>query len=124
MNGDLAERLFQRAADDVDANLFVAFSFSLSSEPMTRSRATPPPGNDAFFDRGAGGMQGIFDAGLLFLHLGFGGGADLDHRHAADQLGQPFLQLLAVVVGGGLFDLDAHLLDPALDVGRACRRLR
>ncbi len=81
-------------------------------------------GNDAFFDRRAGGVQGVFDAGLLFLHLGLGRRADLDHRHAAGQLGQPLLQLLAVVVRGGLFDLGADLLDAAFDRPSARRRLR
>jgi hypothetical protein len=35
---------------------------------------------------------------LLLLELGLGRRADLDHRHAAGQLGQPLLQLLAVEV--------------------------
>ena len=54
-------------------------------------------------------MQGVLDAGLLLLHLGLGGRADLDHGDAAGQLGQPLLELLAVVVGGGLLDLRADL---------------
>ena len=62
-------------------------------------------------------MQGVLDARLLLLHLDLGGRADLDDRDAADQLGQPLLQLLAVVVGGGLLDLGPDLLDAALDVG-------
>ena len=62
-------------------------------------------GDDAFLDRRAGGVQGVFDARLLLLHLGLGGGADLDDGHAAGQLGQALLELLAVVVGGGLIDL-------------------
>ncbi len=74
-------------------------------------------GDDAFFHRSAGGVQGVFDAGLLFLHLDFGGSADLDHGHAAGQLGHALLQLLAVVVGGGLFDLAADLLDAGFDGG-------
>ncbi len=61
-------------------------------------------------------MQGVFDAGLLFLHLDFGGGTDLDHGHAAGQLGHALLQLLAVVVAGGFFDLHANLLDARFDV--------
>ena len=74
-------------------------------------------GDDALLHRGAGGVQRVLDPGLLLLHLGLGGRADVDHRHAADQLGQPLLELLAVVVGGGLLDLRADLLDAALDVG-------
>jgi hypothetical protein len=31
--------------------------------------------------------------------IDLGGGADLDHRDSSDPLGQPFLQLLAVVIG-------------------------
>ena len=63
-------------------------------------------------------MQRVFDAGLLFLHLGFGRGADVDDGHATGELGQAFLELLAVVVGGGLLDLAADLVHAALDVGR------
>jgi hypothetical protein len=74
-------------------------------------------GDDALFHRGAGGVQGVFDAGLLLLHLDLGGGTDLDHGHAAGELGQTLLELLAVVVGGGLLDLGADLLAAALDVG-------
>jgi ABC-2 type transport system permease protein len=46
-------------------------------------------------------VQRVLDAVLLLLELDLGGRADLDHRHAAGQLGQPLLQLLAVVVGVG-----------------------
>ena len=62
-------------------------------------------GEDAFFDRGAAGVQGVLDAGLLFLHGDFGGGADVDLGHAAGQLGQAFLEFLAVVIAGGVVDL-------------------
>ena len=63
-------------------------------------------------------MHGVFDAGLLFLHFGLGGRADLDHGHAADQLRQPLLQLFAVVVRGGVLDLRAQLFHATLDGGR------
>ncbi len=62
-------------------------------------------------------MKRILDAGLLLLHLRLGGRADLDDGDAADQLGQTLLELLAVVVRGGVLDLDANLLHPRLDVG-------
>ncbi len=74
-------------------------------------------GHDAFFHRSAGGVQGVFHAGLLFLHFDFGGSADLDHGHAAGQLGHALLQLFTVVVAGRFFDLDADLLDAGFDVG-------
>ena len=50
-------------------------------------------------------MQRVFDTGLLFLHFGLGRRTDLDDGNAAGQLGQALLQLLAIVVGGGLVDL-------------------
>ena len=89
-----------------------------------RRRATPPPGDDAFLDRRAGGVEGVLDAGLLLLHLGLGRGADIDDGDSAGQLGEALLELLAVVVGGGFVDLAADLLHAALDVGATCRRLR
>ena len=74
-------------------------------------------GEDAFFDGRAGGVQGVFDAGLLLLHLALGRGADVDLGHAAGELRQPLFELLAVVVAGGVLDLAADLVDAALDVG-------
>ena len=71
--------------------------------------------NDALLNRSAGGVQCIFHPGLLLLELDLGGGAHVDHSHAADQLGQALLQLLAVVVGGGVLGLCADLLDATLD---------
>ncbi len=72
-------------------------------------------GDDALFHGRLGGVEGVFDAGLFLFHLGFGGGADLDLRHPADELGEALLELLAVVVRGGLFDLALDLLHPAED---------
>ena len=60
---------------------------------------------DAFLDRGAGRVHGIIHAVLALLHLDFGGAADADDGNAARELGEALLQLLAVVVGGGLLDL-------------------
>src|SRR5262249_41772225 len=40
---------------------------------------------------------------------------DLDHGDTADELGEPLLELLAVVVGGRLLDLSPDLLDAAGD---------
>ncbi len=58
-------------------------------------------------------MQCIFNAGFFLFHFNFGRSADFDHCNAADQLGQSLLELLAIVVGGGLLDLGADLLDTA-----------
>src|SRR5439155_20098194 len=60
--------------------------------------------------------DGVLDAVLALLELDLGSRADLDDRNATGQLGQPLLQLLAVVVGVALLDLGADLVDPALDL--------
>ena len=73
-------------------------------------------GDDAFLDRGAGRVERVIDAVLALLHLDLGGAADPDHRNAAGELGQPLLQLLLVVVGGGVLDLRLDLGDAGLDL--------
>jgi len=72
--------------------------------------------HDAFLDRGAGGVERVLDAVLLLLDLDLGRAADADHRDAARELGETLLQLLAVIVGGGLLDLRLDLPDARLDV--------
>ena len=66
-------------------------------------------GDDALFDGRLGGVHGVLDAGLLLLHLGLGRGTDVDDGDTADELREALLELLAVVVGGGLLDLVADL---------------
>ena len=123
--GQLAERGFDGARDDLDADLLVAVrGLSVVDGGLGADQGDAAAGDDAFFDGRAGGVQGVFDAGLLLLHLGLGGGTDVDDGHAAGELGQALLELLAVVVGGGFLDLAADLVDPALDASELCRRLR
>src|SRR5690606_23666024 len=76
-----------------------------------------PAGKDPFLDGGAAGVERVLDAGLLLLHGHLGGGADVDLRHAAGELGEALLALLAVVVAGGGVDLVLDLLDARLDLG-------
>ena len=89
-----------------------------------RNESYAAAGDDAFFNRCTGGVHRVFDTGLLFLHLGFGSCTDLDDGDAADELGEALLELLTVVVGGGLFDLSADFLDAAADLGIGRRRHR
>src|SRR5262249_59716175 len=72
--------------------------------------------HDTFLDGRAGRVQRVLDTRLLLLHRRLGGRADLDDRHAAGQLGQPLLQLLAVVVRRGLVDLGPDLLGTPRDL--------
>src|ERR1017187_5290936 len=72
---------------------------------------------DAFLDRGAGGMHRVIDAILALLYLDLGGAADADHCNAAGELRQTFLQFLLVVVRGCFLDLRLDLRHARLDLG-------
>ena len=73
-------------------------------------------GDNAFLDCSAGCVHGIFDASLLLFHFRLGRSANLDYSDATNQLRQPLLQLLAVIVAGCFFDLATNFLYPALNV--------
>src|SRR4030095_8600745 len=72
---------------------------------------------DAFLDCRTGRVHRVINTILALPHLDFGRAADADHRDAAGELAQTFLQLLTVVVRGGFLDLRLDLIDPRLDVG-------
>ena len=61
-------------------------------------------------------MEGVINAVLPLLDLDLSCAADADHRDAAGELRQPLLQLLLVVVRGGLLDLRLDLVDARLDL--------
>src|SRR6478672_11148802 len=73
--------------------------------------------DDTFLDSRAGRMHRVIHAILALLDLDFGRAADPDHRDAAREFRQTLLQLLAVVVRGGLLDLRLDLGHAGLDVG-------
>ena len=110
--GDLADRCLQRATQDVDADRLVAFELELVERRDGLQERGAAAGDDALLDRRAGGRKRVLDAVLLLLELDLGRGADLDDGNATGQLGEALLELLAVVVGGGLLDL-------RLDLGHA-----
>ena len=93
--GDLADRRLDRLADDVDAAGLVVVGALEAFERLGRvEQRGAAAGDDAFLDRGAGRVERVVDAVLALLDLDLGRAADLDHRNAAGQLGQPLLQLL------------------------------
>jgi hypothetical protein len=103
IGGDGAQRNLQRLDDQVDAGLLVALKLraQLAQRGNRAQVARAAAGDDALGERGAGGVERVLDAGLLLLEFGLGGGADLDLGHAAGELGEALLELLAVVVAGG-----------------------
>src|SRR6185369_8515349 len=114
--GDLTQGFLQRAPYDIDADLLIALELQLVERAYATGQSHAAAGDNAFFHGRTGCMHRIFDTSLLLFHFGLGRGSDFDHSHAADQLRQPLLQLLAVVVAGGLVDLAADFLHPAFDV--------
>src|SRR5690606_2841624 len=114
---DGAQRGFDGAQDQLDAGVLVGVvALDLGHGGLGADQRNTAARDDAFLDGRTRGVQGVFDAGLLFLHFDFGGRAHADHRHAAGQLGHAFLQLFTVVVRGGFLDLRTDLLDAGFDV--------
>ena len=122
---DLAQRLLDRARQDADARgLVLVRAVDLVERLLRTDQRHAAARHHAFLDGRTGRVQRVFDAGLLLLHLDLGRGADLDHGDAAGELRNALLQLLLVVVGGGLLDLLLDLRDARLDVRASCRGRR
>src|SRR6266576_7079596 len=114
--GELAERLLERADDDLRPRPLVRIAEAVQLDRLSRvQERDTAAGDDPLFKRGAGGLERVLDAVLLLLHLRLSRRTDLDDRNAAGKLRQPLLQLLAVEVGVGVLDLGLQLLDPGLD---------
>ena len=60
-------------------------------------------------------MEGVLDACFLLFHLGFGSCTDVDDGNTAGEFRKALLELLAIVIAGGFFDLTTDLVDPAGD---------
>jgi hypothetical protein len=106
--------LLEGPADDERPGRLVTGQVDLGQGSWTRSRVHAAAGDDALLHRRAGVGDGVLDAVLLLLELDLGGRPDLDHANAPGQLGQPLLELLAVVVGVGVLDLGPDLVDRPL----------
>src|SRR6266498_3528453 len=116
VDGDLLQRLLERAAHDHRAGRLVTDQVDLVQRVLRPQQGHAAAGDDALLHRRAGVGDGVLDAVLLLLELDLGGRADLDHAHPTGQLREPLLELLAVVVGVGVLDLGLDLVDAALDV--------
>src|SRR5436305_11369083 len=115
--GDLPHRLLERAVDDPGAGDLVRVVEALRVEArLGVQQGDATARHDALLERGAGRLQRVLDAVLFLLHLGLGGGADLDHGNAAGELGESLLEHLPIEVGVGVLDLVSDLVDPYLDL--------
>src|SRR5262249_29584787 len=115
--GDPAQRLLDRPLHDADTELLLLVDLEVLERGLRAQQRDAATGHHTLLDRRPRRVHRTLAPRLLLLHLDLGRGPDLDHCPAADELRQPLLQLLAVVVRGRLLDLVADLLDAALDVG-------
>ncbi len=68
---DHADRLLDRATDDVDADLLVGvLELEVLERLLRADERDAAAGDDALFDRRARRVQRVLDASLLLLHLG------------------------------------------------------
>jgi hypothetical protein len=85
--------------------------------------ATPPPGTMPSSTAARVAWRAS-STRAFFSFISLGGCTDVDDGDTAGELGEALLELLAVVVGGGLFDLTADLVHAAADVLFSCLHLR
>ncbi len=113
---DLFQRLLDGLADDLDPVAGIPLELCLRQCACAAHQGHASARHDALLDGRAGCVESVVDAGLLFLHLDLRGGADLDDRNAAGDLGQALHRLLAIVVLLDDLDFLLELLDPFVDV--------
>src|SRR5690625_4213984 len=115
VNRDLLQRCLDGNLDDVGTSGFVIIRQFEGVECLLASlnQGNAAAGDDSFFNSCLGVTHGIFDAVLAFLQLDLGSGTGTNDGHTTGELGQAFLELLAVVVRVGVFDLAADLADAA-----------
>src|SRR5690606_34151598 len=119
VDGDLAQRSGDGRLHDARTGGLVALELEGGEglgAGLDEGHATT--GDDALLNGGLRVADSVLDAVLALLELDLGGRARLDDGHAAGELGEALLELLAVVVGVGVLDLLADLLDATLDLLR------
>src|SRR5699024_9175795 len=115
--GDLLQRTSQSRAHDLHAGCLVALQAQVVLQDVCGlHQCSATAGNNALLGSSLRVAHGILDAVLALLQLHLGGGTDLQDGHAAGELRQALLQLLAVVVGVSVLDLLADLLDATLQL--------
>src|SRR5262249_7573633 len=113
---DPAQRLLDGPAHDAHAEALFLGHRQLLQRTGRADECDAAAGHDALLDRGARRVQRVFYAPFSLFHPPPGARPALPPRAAPPRLREPLLQLLTIVVRGGLLDLGADLLDAALDV--------
>src|SRR5690606_13019526 len=114
---DLAGRSLQSTANDIDASFLVSVLTLDRQLSRGTKKGNTATSDNAFLNCSARRVESVVDAVLLFLHFNFRRAANADYGNAASELGKTFLQLLAVVIGSGFFDLSLDLANATFHVG-------
>src|SRR5262249_16350577 len=123
VEGNPLQRLLECTTNDLRARRLITLELQRVDRGTSPQQRGATAGHDTLFDRGTRRRERVFDAVLLFLELDLGGRADANDGDAARQFRQTLLELLAIPVGIGVFDLALDLRDAALDVGFSTRAL-
>src|SRR5450755_34632 len=123
VDGKLAQWLFQSAAQDADARGGIARQMQIVKGHNRVQQSYATARDHALFNTGARRRKRVLNAGLAILQLNLGTSTHFNQRNATGELGLAFLQLLAVIVASGLFDLRLDLADTSLDVSRVALAL-
>ena len=116
IKGQLTERFFDRAPDDLCADLLIALELKAVERDRSTQECHAAARDNAFFHGRAGRVQSVFHAGFLFFHLRFGRGTDMNDRHTACEFCEAFLEFFFVIIRIRIFDLFLDLADPAGDI--------
>ena len=111
---NLTNGLLQSPLHDVYPRLPVTPQLHLIQSRQTPQISYSTSSNNPLLHRSTSGIEGILHPGLAILHLRLRSSTHVDHRNTPHQLGQPLLQLLPIIVAGGLLNLNPDLLDPTL----------
>src|SRR5207244_2417034 len=110
--GDLADWGLESTEHDGKAGLHVRIVARQSLDRSLGAKQSHAAArNDALLDCRLGGVNGVLDAVLPLLDLDLRRAADTNDGNAPRELGETLLELLTVVIRGGLLNLCFDLLD-------------
>ena len=113
---DLTERIFERTGNDGDTNGFGRIvEFERIESGLASHECDTATDNNAFLDSRACGVHCVFNACLLLFHFNFRRGTDVNDGDTTGEFCEAFLQFLAIVIGGRVFNLSADLVDASLN---------
>ncbi|OPX95607.1 MAG: hypothetical protein A4E58_02019 [Syntrophorhabdus sp. PtaB.Bin006] len=112
VRGDPTDRVFEGLFHYLNAELPFTFQFQFVKLRYASQECYAATRDNTFFHRCLCGIQGILNAGFLFLHLCLGGSPNINDSNATYQLCKPFLKFLPVIVGSCFVNLCPYLSDP------------